>query len=53
MRIQKEPKTLYNDDLFGFLEHESLNTFLNRYTIGRNESTTYHYEKYIRRGGND
>lgn len=41
LRASRNKRNLYNNDLFNFLEYENLNTFLNRYTLGRNESTVY------------
>jgi hypothetical protein len=49
----RDLRTLYNDDLFSYLEFESLETFLStRYYGGqRNETTIYNYgTPFLKRG---
>lgn len=41
---------MYKDGIFQYLSQEGFDTFLRRYTIGRNESTDYKYQTYIQRG---
>jgi len=53
LRIQTKPWTLYDDGFFNFLEFESLQSFLSRYTINRNATTVYDYESYTLRGSSD
>eukprot|EP00347_Sterkiella_histriomuscorum_P023807 403333320 len=50
LRRTRGVRSLYNDNLFSYLEYESLHTFLNRYTIGRNETTVYKHQVFTQRG---
>ena len=45
-------RTLYNDDLFNYLQSETLSTFLGQryYNRQRNETTNYLHETFVQRG---
>lgn len=53
VRYKRDVRTLYNDDLFSYLEYENYEQFLRRYRTSRNETTEYNYETYITRGTSD
>lgn len=52
LRAIRGGRNLYNDNLFQYLEHESLDTFLSQRYFGgrRNETTNFNHETFIQRG---